>query len=390
MSKTLILDNGSFSIKAGFVTDEACKEFPNYVMKTKQSKMVYVSDLIDKTTDLSGLYFHSPFENGYIVNWDVQLSIWDRLYEDSALNCTPNDTNLVLTEPIFNPPSIKTNLYELIFEEYEFPSLISLSASEFVAKSNYLDLFQKERSVFPDSMIVVDIASIQNTFNRIDVGGLTLTNFLKHIVSYRSWDIRDDYYIANDIKEKCCFVSQNFNYDLKNFKDQSYNNKYHVNYVLPDFTSSKKGIIKISENSENLKDNEQILSVKNERITVPEILFYPSDIGINQGGIHEAVLESIESCPERIRGLLANNIVVIGGTSHLPGLKDRLEKELRKLFPESFDVGVFIAPRNFSWQAGKSVSLNLTQNTDQNNLTSFLSKSEYQEIGSSRTVEYFK
>ena len=34
----------------------------------------------------------------------------------------------------------------------------------------------------------------------------------------------------------------------------------------------------------------QIIKVANERFTVPEVLFSPSDIGINQAGLPEAIL----------------------------------------------------------------------------------------------------
>ncbi|OLY82727.1 Actin-like protein ARP6 [Smittium mucronatum] len=67
--------------------------------------MVYVSDLVDRSNDFSGLYFRSPFENGYLVNWDVQLSVWDRLFSESLLNvCTsyPSFTKIkTLTSFIF-------------------------------------------------------------------------------------------------------------------------------------------------------------------------------------------------------------------------------------------------------------------------------------------------
>ena len=49
---------------------------------------------------------------------------------------------------------------------------------------------------------------------RIDVGGKLLTNQLKDIVSYRHYNMMDQTYIINDIKEQCCYVSQNFAADL--------------------------------------------------------------------------------------------------------------------------------------------------------------------------------
>lgn len=46
------------------------------------------------------------------------------------------------------------------------------------------------------------------------------------------------------------------------------------------------------------KTGEQILRLANERFAVPEMLFHPADIGIQEMGIPEAIVDSIESLPE--------------------------------------------------------------------------------------------
>ena len=57
-------------------------------------------------------------------------------------------------------------------------------------------------------------------------------------------------------------------------------------YVLPDFTSLRRGYMKSPEESTGRPavEGEQIIRMNNERFTVPEILFNPSDIGIQQVG----------------------------------------------------------------------------------------------------------
>jgi len=49
----------------------------------------------------------------------------------------------------------------------------------------------------------------------VDVGGKLLTNHLKELVSYRQWNMMDETSIVNDVKEKCCFLSQDFKQDLE-------------------------------------------------------------------------------------------------------------------------------------------------------------------------------
>ena len=42
---------------------------------------------------------------------------------------------------------------------------------------------------------------------------------------------------------------------------------------------------------------DQVLKMNNERFQIPELLFHPSDIGMKQAGIAEAISQAIESCP---------------------------------------------------------------------------------------------
>ena len=50
---------------------------------------------------------------------------------------------------------------------------------------------------------------------RLDVGGKLLTNQLKELISFRQWNMMDETYIMNHVKESCCFVSLDFNKDLE-------------------------------------------------------------------------------------------------------------------------------------------------------------------------------
>ena len=50
---------------------------------------------------------------------------------------------------------------------------------------------------------------------RIDIGGKLLTNYLKELLSYRQFDLMAETYIANDVKEKCCYVATNYKRDME-------------------------------------------------------------------------------------------------------------------------------------------------------------------------------
>jgi actin-related protein 6 len=89
----------------------------------------------------------------------------------------------------------------------------------------------------------------------------------------------------------------------------------------------------------------------NERFAVPELLFSPSDIGIQEAGIPGAVMESMKGLPEALRmGMLAN-VVVVGGNSLITGFIERLEAELRALVPAQYLLNISKAddPIKHTW-----------------------------------------
>lgn len=68
----------------------------------------------------------------------------------------------------------------------------------------------------------------------------------------------------------------------------------------------------LEESSGRPEEGEQLIRMNNERFMVPEILFSPSDIGICQMGIGEAVVECVSSCEALAQPWLYRNIVLTG------------------------------------------------------------------------------
>ena len=56
---------------------------------------------------------------------------------------------------------------------------------------------------------------MKHDISRLDVGGKLLTNQLKELVSFRQWNMMDETYVMSDVKESCCYVSQDFRRDLE-------------------------------------------------------------------------------------------------------------------------------------------------------------------------------
>lgn len=198
---------------------------------------------------------------------------------------------------------------------------------------------------------------LQSAIRRLDVGGKLLTNYLTRLLSLRHYDMRNDTYIVNDIKEKTCYVSLDFKDDLeKTWKGtrgerrESYMTGAGIakDYVLPDFHTRTEGIVRDYDSTLTAKQrklahaasNEDVLTLRNERFVIPEILFSPSDIGMQTPGLADLVYQSLQALPVGLwPGLLAN-IYVVGGNAQFDGFIQRLQREIIVRVPDECNVRV--------------------------------------------------
>ncbi|XP_043981832.1 actin-related protein 6 [Gambusia affinis] len=362
---TLVLDNGAYWAKIGYSQDKV-SVIPNCQFRSKTSRLkTFTANQLDEIKDPSGLFYILPFQKGYLVNWDVQRKVWDHLFGKEMFKVEFPDTSIIITEPYFNFSSIQESMNEILFEEYQFQSALRINAGSlgahhyFTTKPSELCCLLVD-SGFSFTHIVPYCRSkkLKEGIRRINVGGKLLTNHLKEIISYRQLHVMDETYVINQVKEDVCYVSQQFYKDMEIAQMKGEENTVMRDYVLPDFSAIKKGFCKPQEEmvfSGKYKTGEQTLRLANERFAVPEMLFHPSDIGIQEMGIPEAIADSVQSLPEEMHPHFYQNIVLTGGNSLFPGFRERLEAELRSLVPAHLPVNVFL-PENpvcYSWEGGK-------------------------------------
>lgn len=194
----------------------------------------------------------------------------------------------------------------------------------------------------------------------------------------------------NEIKHDCCYLSQTFQQDLeKTWKGgvgdrRTIDQSIVLDYVLPDYENLHRGFTRPHDPSRQAQMRklgvgglkEEVLTVGNERFTVPELLFAPGDIGMQQEGLCETVMQCMHALPEGLWQAFLANIIVVGGTAQIPGLMNRLEAGLRVLVPDDLTIRVAMArdPVKNAWLGGARLSAG-----DLQNLT--VTRQEYLENG---------
>ncbi|XP_074591340.1 actin-related protein 8 isoform X4 [Curcuma longa] len=164
-------------------------------------------------------------------------------------------------------------------------------------------------------------------------GALKLTAFLRELMQQRNINF-ESLYTVRTIKEKLCYVAADYEAELQNDTEASCE-------VVGEgwFTLSK------------------------ERFKTGEILFQPHIGGLRTLGLHRAVALCMDHClaaeatPDN---RWFKTVVLAGGTSCLPGLSERLEKELCKILPASMSKGIEVIPppcgTDSAWYGAKIVS----------------------------------
>jgi len=303
MSSVVVIDNGAYTAKCGISSDKQARVVPNCVIKAKNVRSrMFIGDQIDECKDMSALFYLLSFQKGYIVNWDYQRQVWDRIFKNVLKKSTAG-AELIITEPCFNFTSVQENMTEIFFEDYQISSIFRCNASllsEYKARSGVgkgekcclvIDSGYSFTHIVPYCQGVKQTAAIR----RINVGGKILTNHLKEVISYRQLMVMDETHVMNQCKEDVCFMSHDFWKDMETAKQRGKDNTIVCDYVLPDYTHIKRGQMRPVEEGKASKGAEQTIRLNNERFAIPEILMHPSDVGIQEMGIPETIINSVSS-----------------------------------------------------------------------------------------------
>lgn len=377
--RPIVIDNGSYKIKFGFGGELRPFVAINAIARDKYG-VAHLSNQVDSIKDISSVVFRRPHELGQLTSWELESCIWDYcLYNPDEfagidLQKLPSK-HLVVSETCMTLPELSKNSDQIFFEEYGFDSVYKAPVACFVpfqrsdkdvkvisGKEGNISVDAKSSKDYDEFNLVIDsgfnctwvIPMIKGVpyykaVKKLDIGGRFLNGLLKETISFRHYNVMDETILVNNIKEKCLFVDP-----VSYFKAFNRKEKDTIDYVLPDFQTSFQGYVR--DPKQSLPENSQVLTLKDERFSVPEVFFHPELTQLLKPGIIETILESIHMLPEVLKPIMAGNIVCTGGNFNLPGFADRLVSELQRQLPTDWTCRAKISTSDKSLYGWKAMS----------------------------------
>ncbi|MCS0003176.1 actin family protein [Vibrio alginolyticus] len=334
-SPVVVIDLGSHTIKAGFAGEES----PQVVFDSAINKGVMFGALAKDAR--TGYEVNKPIERGIITDWESLEMILNHIYKNE-LNIDPQEHLFLFTESPLNPNDNHEKLIKMQSEKFSTPRT-------HIDKSPSLSLFATGRT----TGIVIDIGHssahivpifkgkpLLHAVSSLDLAGDDITTYLMDLLSERgySFTTEEERVTVSDIKEKLCYIAEDFEDEMS--KARIFSTQIQKDYELP---------------------YGNVITVGDERFRAPEILFYPSNYGLQKKGIHELCYDSIMKCDVDIHKDLYSNIVLSGGSTLFDGFCDRLYKELKLLAPPSMKCKVVAMPeRKYSAWIGGSILASLS------------------------------
>lgn len=342
--KTLVIDSGSYTFKAGFAGEEYPKHIIPSVIGIQRETAVSPIDGMCHYDTFVGyralgmepvVKLRSPFDHGIITNWDDFEKIMHYTFY-TMFGVDPSKHPLLITEHPLTPRDQREELIKVLFETFNVPclffgnqSVLSLYASG-RNTGVVLDAGESVTSITP----IYEGYSFPHTTTKNCITGRDINYYLHRILyplGLTSMSSTGEEIVCR-IKEKHAYVAYDFNEEM-NKAATTY--QCQVDYKLPDGN---------------------VITINNELFKCAEILFDPKIIECNFDGIHTELFNYIMLCDKDIRKDLFANIVLSGGTSLLKGFPERFEKEIVKLAPSMTEINVVTPPkRNYTAWFGGSI-----------------------------------
>ncbi|KAJ9455577.1 Actin-related protein 2 [Diplonema papillatum] len=323
MSKIIVNDNGSGFVKCGFAGSNFPQErFPAIVGRPilRSDEMIgegVIKDIMvgqDCFDHRAALNVNYPLQNGLVKDWTDMMHIWEHTWE--KLGIDPADTKVMLTEAPMNPHKNRMKTFQIMFEKYGFHSaFMSIQAvlvlyAQGLMSGCVVDAGDGVTHVMPIYHgRYAPQRSTETNVKRLDLAGHALSDHMIELLQRRGYALNKtaDFDTVRQIKELFAYVAVDFELEKKLATETTVLEK---DCVLPDG---------------------RVLKLGPERFECAEPLFRPELMGVEarSGGMAQMTFDCINNSTRDVQGELFKHVVLSGGTTMLPGLPTRLERDMK-------------------------------------------------------------
>ncbi|KAI0257622.1 actin-like protein [Lactifluus subvellereus] len=337
-NQPVVIDNGSGTIKAGFAGQDHPKcFFPSYVGRPKHVRVmagalegdVFIGRRAQEFRGLLKIKY--PMEHGIVTDWDDMERIWNWVYAEE-LGTLSEEHPVLLTEAPLNPRTNRESAAQILFDTFNVPALyISVQAVlSLYASGRTTGIVLDSGDGVTHSVPVFEGFSMPHAIRRVDVAGRDVTEHLQLLLRKAGHHLHTtaEQEVVRTIKEKSCYIALN---PQKEEKD----------------THGRTEIFRLPDGN--------TIALGPERFRAAEILFNPEIIGLEDAGVHQVVVDSINRVDMDLRKSLYSNIVLSGGTTLCTvGYGDRLLNEVKRM--KEGKIKIYAPPeRKYSTWIGGSI-----------------------------------
>lgn len=343
---TIVIDNGSGSIKAGIAGNEhPSTVFPTVIghskfldpKKVSRNNQVIGDEAIARVASLK---LECPINHGIVTNWDDMETIWDFLFKNE-LRVDPSEYSILISETGLSPKVNREKIMQVMFETFNAKSFYINDQSLFSSYSSgrttciVLQVGESISIVNP----IYEGKIEQQGYRKVNYAGRDVNEYLIRILteSGHFFSTSEEKEMARDIKEKYGYVALDYDHEIQKSSelDVSYNTCHGEN-----------------------------ITISSERFRCTEVLFKPHFIQKEEDGIDRILFDSILSTDEYVQRDLFANIVVSGGSTLFKGFSERIQQEIERLalsYNPISKIKVVAAPdRKYSTWIGGSIYASLT------------------------------
>ena len=299
-----------------------------------------------------------PIQHGIVCDWDYIEPTWRHIIEDE-LKVSPENHPVFMTETPLNPKANREKMTQIMFEYFNVPKFYLAVDAELslYATGTTTGIVCSSGDSISHAVPIHDGNYLPDATLRLDLGGKDVFEHLTKLLGEKEPSLSSMNTFQRTkmrpaiikIKEKMCYVAQDFANEMKKDGDEQ-------GYELPDG---------------------KVIKIDNERFKAPEIIFEPSMIGLNESGLHKLLNDSIKKCNEDLRQELYENIVIAGGNTKFDGFAKRLYSEMKSLASDDVTVEI-VAPENRQYLSWIGANILTSWSTFDE---MWILKEEYDEIG---------